>query len=372
MFRKLLNKKNVKSLIILIWLTLFLYSSSGEKGTLIENVAIPVGIAYDIIKISPVNHILTISMFAEGGKGAAHNISVESPSIAEVRQLVSLKEGKKVLYGFERVFVIGEREAAFGIENILDIWLTRTLINDRAYVAVSNGKACDIFMPNNASIENPGMYIEDLLKNANEYNFFSKKLTVTDTLINTSSEGRTLILPLIENKGEGPEIIGLSIFDGDKLMYKTDIDEAKFINLMSFNKVKGLLTLQKDSEAEANIYCRSNRRVKCYKEDNKYRFVIDLKLKGEIVSNEIYEDLNKNPESIKQFKKDVEELVLKNCNKYIDKIKGQYRIDVLSLGQTAAAKYGREKGIDWNKVISEADIKVNVKVEITKQGRGDY
>lgn len=372
MFRKLLNKKNIKPLILLICLTLFLYSSSGEKGTLVENLAIPVGIAYDIIKISPVNYKLTITMFAEGGKGAARNISVESPSIAEVRQMVSLKEGKKVLYGFERVYIIGEREAAYGIKNILDIWLIRTLINDRAYVAICNGNASDIFLPNNASIENPGMYIEDLLKNANEYNFFSKKLTVIDILINAASEGRNLVLPLIENRAEGPEITGLSIFEGDRLMYKTDMEEAKFINLMSFNKVKGMFTLQKDSKSDANIYCTSNRKVKCYKEDGRYRFFIDLKLKGEVVANELYEDLNKNPESIRQLEKDLEEQVLKKCNKYIEKIKEQYGIDVLSLGQTAAAKYGREKGIDWNKVVSEADIKVNVKVDITKQGRGDY
>lgn len=38
----------------------------------------------------------------------------------------------------------------------------------------------------------------------------------------------------------------------------------------------------------------------------------------------------------------------------------------------AAAKYGRETGIDWNEEVSNADIKVNVVVKIDKIGTGQY
>ena len=38
----------------------------------------------------------------------------------------------------------------------------------------------------------------------------------------------------------------------------------------------------------------------------------------------------------------------------------------------AVAKYGRETGVDWDKEVSNADIKVSVKVKIDKMGIGQY
>ncbi len=57
---------------------------------------------------------------------------------------------------------------------------------------------------------------------------------------------------------------------------------------------------------------------------------------------------------------------------FINKIKSDINIDILNLGSVAAAKYGRETGIDWNKEVLNSDIKVNVKVKVDSQGRGDY
>ncbi|WP_369700401.1 hypothetical protein [Clostridium estertheticum] len=45
---------------------------------------------------------------------------------------------------------------------------------------------------------------------------------------------------------------------------------------------------------------------------------------------------------------------------------------MLDLGRIAVAKYGRSKGTDWDKVISNSDIKVNVKFTVDTQGRGSF
>jgi Ger(x)C family germination protein len=366
------QNQKLKLLIMLICLTLILYGFTGEKGDLIEKLAIPLGIGFDIESESPVKYKVTFEVYTVDEKTINYITTTESSTLGETRELRSAKLEKKVVYGLERVYLIGEKKASFGIRNILDLWLVTPLVNDRAYVAVCNGKAFDTIKSNFNSIASSSKYIEGLIKNSYIYNFFPKRFVVIDILSAADSEGKTLLIPYIEIGAEGPEITGYGIFSEDKMKIRTSLNEAKFINLMTFNKVKGIITVQPESKAYANIYCESRRKVKCYKENNKYKFVIDLKLKGEVLSNGIYEDINTNTESVKQLEKDVEEVVLKECNKYIDKVKKQYGLDVLSLGQTAAAKYGRDKGIDWNKTVNESDIKVNVDVEIVKQGRGEY
>ena len=64
--------------------------------------------------------------------------------------------------------------------------------------------------------------------------------------------------------------------------------------------------------------------------------------------------------------------IKKDCKDFIEKIQKQYKIDVLNLGEVAAAKYGRHTGVDWNEVVSNSEIKVNVKVKVEGNGRGDY
>jgi Ger(x)C family germination protein len=369
---KVLQNHKLKTLIILICVVIIIYASIGEKRELVENLAVPLGMGFDIESESPANYKITMEAFTEDDTAISHITASESPSLGEIRELRSTRLQRQVMYGLERINIIGERQASFGIKNILDLWLVTPVINDRAFVAVCTGKAYDIMKSKFSSITSSSNYIGDLINNSYVYNFFPRKFAVIDILSTVDSEGKTLLIPYVGIKEDAPEISGYGVFNRDKMKIKTNLEEAKFINLMTFDKVNGVITIQKDSRAYANLYCKSIRRVKCYKENNMYKFVIDLRLKGEVISNEIYTDINTNAAAIKQLEKVAEEVVLKECNKYIEKLKSEYQLDVLSLGQIAVSKYGRDTGTDWNHVVSEANIKVNVKVDIVKQGRGDY
>ena len=68
----------------------------------------------------------------------------------------------------------------------------------------------------------------------------------------------------------------------------------------------------------------------------------------------------------------MENSVKKMCTEYINKAKNEYKTDILELGRVAAAKYGRQVGVDWSKVVSESNIEVDVKVTVKDEGRGAY
>ncbi|MFL0197997.1 Ger(x)C family spore germination protein [Clostridium sp. WILCCON 0269] len=367
--------KRFKVFLLIIIIFMFIISFIGVKGSMIEDLEIPVGTGADIEKESANTSYslpFLVYSFQDGNTVTSDTFTGEGASVGGTRQNRQLKEGKKSMIGLNRIFLFSEQSASFGIKNYLDIWLNNPAINDRALCAVCKGKAEDMFKYKIKGYSNSAEYIEGMVKNLSEYNFFPMQYSLTDLIVREDAEGRNILLPYIEINNDAIETTGLAVFRGDKMIGKADINETRIINILKENRVKGILTLQKDSKKYINCYTYSKRKAKCYKENGKYKFIIDLNLKGNIISNELYNNLNANPQVLKKFEKDMNNYVDKMCNKTINDIKCKYKTDVLDLGRIAAAKYGRGTGTDWNKAVCNSNIQVNVKFTVDSQGRGDY
>lgn len=373
-----MNKKVYsKTFIYLVIASIFLYGFLGPKGELVENLEIPVAVGIDLEKKSENNVTYAIPIAAylfETQEVDSDVLTGRASSIGETRESRQLEANKSFLLGLERIFLLSEEYAQFGIRTLTDILVNNPQINDRSFVVISKEKSEDILKHKIKGYANPAEFIEGLVKNANQFNFFpDRQNTVMDVFVRIDAEGRTMLLPYIELKEGTIEMTGLAVFKNDKMVLKTNIEEARIINILKENKVKGMLTIQDNSKKYINYYPQSKRKVKCYKENDKFRFVIDLSLNGPIVSNTLYSNLMTEPKVLKEFTKDMEKNLKETCENFInDKIKGEYKIDVLDLGRVAAAKYGRRKNIDWNKVVSQSTIEVNVKVKVDTEGRGSY
>jgi len=354
---------------------IFILCCIGSKGELVENLQIPVAVGADIDKDKDPANIYKIPFlvysFEEQGKVSSNIITGDGKSIGDTRENRQLKSGTKSTIGLSRIFVFSEAYATFGLRTFLDICINNPQINDRALCVVCIGKAEDILKYNVVGYGNSAEFIDKMVTNLQQYNFYPMQYTLIDLIVRVDTEGRNAVLPIIKIKGTNIETSGLAIFKKDKLVGKADVKEAKIINILKENNVKGILTLQKDSQNYINCYTVSKRKIKCDKKDGKYKFVITLDLNGSIISNELYDNLQNNPQLLKKFEEDMKIYVKKMCNESINKIKCEYRTDILDLGLVAAAKYGRETNTDWNKVICDSDIQVNVKFSVNTEGRGD-
>lgn len=373
-----MNKKfNNKIFIYLIIVVIFLYAFIGPKGELVENLEIPIGIGYDLKTEveNAVTYSAPIAAYLFETEEVDSEILVgKASSIGETRESRQLESSKSFLLGIERVFLFNEQYAEYGIGTVIDILLNNPQINDRAFALVCKEKAEDILRHKIKGYANSAEFIEGLMKNSKQFNFFPEhQSSLMDVFVRVDAEGRNTLLPYIELKNKNIELTGYAIFKDDKMVLKTNIEEAKIINILKENKVKGMLTIQDNPKNYINYYAESKRKVKCYKENDKLKFVIDLSLNGPIVNNTLYLNLVSDPNVLKKFTKDMEENLKETCQSFINnKIKGEYKVDVLDLGRVAAAKYGRGKNIDWNKVIPQSIIEVNVKVKVDTEGRGNY
>lgn len=368
---------NKKTLYLLIF-TLFLYMffKSNNVFVPIENIDIAPGVAVDVEERSDgnINYTLPISVYQfKENEGILLKIHpAEGKTVGDARQDRQLSQNKKFLLGLEQVFILGERFAKMGINPWVEIVFANPNSNDTAYLTVTNEDVTKLLRMDIEGGANPSEYISEMLKSSKEFNFFSNNYKVMDMFIRIGNEGRNFVLPYTEIVNGNPKITGMAIFKGDKMVDKINIEDARAMNIMRENNVRGLMTICKNEKQSIDFYGTSKRKVKCEKVDGKYKFYININYTGDIISNTINPEIRDNPKAIKEFEDEMAKQAEKECYDFIDKMKNELKTDCLELGMYAVAKTGRHTGIDWNEVVVNSEIEVKVKVKVDRQGRGIF
>ncbi|KZL92764.1 Ger(x)C family spore germination C-terminal domain-containing protein [Clostridium magnum] len=369
-----MKKTNLFALIVIFFTFIFLGLDLNRVP--IEDLSVKAGGGFDIEKTSGGNVIYRIPNVVyifEENKPVSNKILIGTAStVGETREDRANRLDKKEVSGHEKCYILSDKVASYGIKPILNLLYKDSQLNDICIFVVCKGETLPYLQYNAQGYSTSLEYIEALINSSKYYNFFSVDYDATNVFVRVGAEGRNLILPYIELKESGPEIAGSVIFNKDKLAAKLDMKNTKIANLLRYDDVKGLLTIQKSPKEYVNFYATSMRKVRCKVIDGKYNFFIDLNIKGEPISNEMYKDMITDLPQMEKFEKDMALEVEKMCNDFIEKMKYGYKVDCLELGRVAAATTGRRTGEDWNKVIVNSNITVNVSMHVNLHGRGDY
>ena len=378
-----------KKTITNIFLVLLIGSVYSEKLKIVpmEEFNIPIAIGGDINKElnGDVQYDVSYSIYdfkkkAGGGGSTTKKEDVteqissilkgKASSIGETREERELKSSKPSLSGIEKITILSEEQASYGILNIINLYFINAKVNDRGIFAICKGKAEDILNFKVDGYPSSADYMEGMIRNATSYNFLSKDYNLLNIYVELDSEGRNLVLPYLEVKDKNIIFTGMALFRGNKMAYVLPMEEGKIMNMLREKKGKGILSLQESPDKYISYNTVVKKKVKCNKIKGKYEFSIELDFQGDIVNNTLFKDINKENE--KQFEELMVKKIEKMCNNFLEKMKNIYKVDCLNLGMVAAAKYGRDTGVDWNEEVSNADIKVSIKVKIDKLGIGQY
>ena len=384
--------KNKKIVIIFLVALIGLVYAEKSKVISMEELYIASGHGYDINKDlnGKVQYSIPFSVyeFKEKGKvdvgGTAGNatnikevseqssniIKSKANSIGQASEERQLNSSKPIIVGTEKIAIISEESAGYGILNIINMLFSNATTNDREIFLVCKGKAEDILAFKVKGYPSSADYMVGMIKNAANYNFLSNNYTLMNIYVALNSEGENLVLPYLEIKDRNINFTGMALFKGNKMAYVLPMEESKIMNMIRVEKGKGILSLKEGADKYINYDAMVKKKVKCSKRKEKYEFVIDLDFQGDIINNTLYKDMKKENE--KEFEELMEKKIEEMCNGFLDKIKNVYKVDCLNLGMYAAAKYGRETWVNWDEIVSNSDIKVNVNVKIDKFGIGQY
>lgn len=371
-------KKMKLKIIILICVVITAFFSLGlDKQQPLEEMNVISGVGVDLdVRSNIPYHIVPFSVYLleppdKMESGLRPGTALTYGGTRQTRQLI---DDRQSLLGLEKVLIISESQAVYGLKDLLDILLRNTHLNGTAFVVVCKGKAADMLDKKIKGYASSSDFIAGLIRNTVYYNFFSAEYKVNDLIFTVDSEGRNLVVPYIEvtEEGEGIKVTGMALFKKEKMVEKIDVDELRIMNIMRENNVLGTLSIWKGPTDYIDYYATSKRKISCTKKGDKYKFTININLKGDLVTDTLYKDLQEDPAKNAKFNKEMAEDVKKRCDDFISKMQNEYKVDCLQLGQIAVSKYGRHSGVDWNSIVCNSEIEVNVKVKIEKTGRGDY
>ena len=365
--------------VMFLFSTTFLVFFGGEKmkSLSVEELDIYTGVGLGINKYGEADTKYRIPAILNAYKldGSVERVisTGVGSTIGKTRQDRDNKIGHKLFFGLAKLYLIEEEYARFGIRTLMDVTFKNPAINNNLYVVVCKGRSEEYFRRDIPGYDNSADYISDMIKNSVNYNFFkADNYMFKNLVLSMDAEGKNVVSPYIELMEDGIKITGMVVFKRDKLAAILDMKDTKIMNMLRENKVNGILTIQKDSQKYINYESESKRKITCAKIGDKYTFTIDLDLKGEIINNELYKNMAAKIEVTEKFEEDMAKQVKEMCTGFLEKMKNRYKLDCLQLGWVAAAKYGRDTGVDWDKVVSNSEIKVNVKVHVDKIGRGQY
>lgn len=367
-------KRYKTALMVLGIVLLYFLLSSDETITPAENLNIPSGIGTDLIfEGNEKKYLVSASVYTFNKEKDISAIIIEGlgTNIGETRETRQIRSNQKSMLGLEKIILLNEDLAKNGIGSLVDILFSNQNISDMAYVAIVKGKALDMLKLKVSDFPTSSDYIEGLIEASKIQNFYSDNYKVLDMYVRIDAEGRSLVLPYLVIEEGKPIINGMALFSNDKMMKYVNLQETKILNILREDKVQGILSLNRGFDKFVSLYGKSERKVSCEKKDGKYSFTIDVKYKGDVVTNTIFNDLLSSPEKVAQVEKELSKELTSMCVE-CTKMMQEARLDCYELGRVAAAKFGRGTGVDWGQVVSESDIQINAKVEVDKFGRGFY
>jgi Ger(x)C family germination protein len=342
----------------------------------VESLEIISGAGYDVVKGTDgqITYTVPLSTYVfESDNKITEEMKIGNGStIAQTRGDRQKKSDKKFLLGLEKVYVISEDYARLGIRSILDVLFSNPQVNDMGTVVICKGRAEELLRYQIKGYPTSADFIDGMINNAQGFNFFSNNYKLMDVFMRIDSEGRRAVIPYIELKEKGPEVTGFSLFSKDKMMDIIDTKQGEILNLLREDKGSGSIQLLKDASNYVDYYSKAIRKVKTSRDGERYNFDIDLSFEGDIISIEGLPSVIDNPELKKKLEKELAHKITAMCDEFIEKMKNEYKLDLLDLGRVAAAKYGRHANKDWDKIVCNSNIKVHVKVKIEKEGRGNY
>ncbi|CUP62093.1 Ger(x)C family spore germination protein [Clostridium baratii] len=363
-------------IIILFFVLTFLVSKflNSYSFTNIEDVDFVVGIGFDVTKDLDRNiyHVpMSIYNFTKENSVSTYLIESKGETPLQARLDRQAHSGRKFSLGSEKIYIFSRRLCETGLAVPLDGLLNNTQVTNRGLVLTTSQDPKEILSFNVEGYPSSSHYIENLIKSLNSFSYFSKPETLRDAYIENTREGSKFLAPNIDIVDGKLQLTSLSVLDKGKLVGSVPIDNIIYLNLLRNPEGTALLTYLEDNNNTISTENIFKRKIKCKKSGDSLSFDIKLDIKGKIVNNNYLSTSDFTPEQKLELEEKISDYIKTGIEDFITSMKTTYELDLLNLGNVAAAKFGRNKVANWDEEILESDINVSVNFKITKLGIGN-
>ncbi|PGS55447.1 Ger(x)C family spore germination protein [Bacillus sp. AFS041924] len=353
-----------------------LFLTSCGTSNVIEDLAILQAGAYDLSE-SDENPIKTTVLFptvSKEGTFGTQTLTANGKSthdtFTKLQNLTNLK-----LVGGQGTIIFGEKLAKKGLINVIKSFSRDPEFGTRVKFAIVEGKGEDLLKKKIPSIPDNSEYLYTFMEKLGRQN----KILNTDKhrfLRDYYDDGIDPVLPVFSYEGENIELKGLGTFKGDQYVSQLSLSEIQILDFLSGNINNGSLMIsildekkgKNDQLLISNINSENDKKVNGRKSNN-MTVIINLDLKGSILEYSGTMDISKEIYQ-RNLEKQVENYLVTSSKKLITKLKKD-QTDSIGIGTLIrnSVSYKKWNKMDWNKIYSDLQIKVNVNVDLINTGK---
>lgn len=347
-----------------------------------------------------------------GGGGNSTSITtVEVPTIYSGINMANTYISKEINFSHAKIVVFSEELAREGIHKYIHAMVRERQFRGNMHVAVARGSAEDYIRNVTSALEpNISKYYEmnldaykytgftsntqlinfylfeectcrqayATLVGVNKYqkssDFTNEKSTYKDKGYDHPFEGDFYAGDLPKTYDVKSELMGLAVFDGDKMVGELDGEETTYQLMLYGNFEQAYITfsdpLKKDSFVVLNI--KQSRQVKHYTEivDNKPQISATVRLEADIVS--LQSGINyESMENMKVLENAVQGFLKKGMLRFLDKTKAM-NADVCGFGRNLKMRYllwnDWTKKVHWLDKYKYSSFNISVDLKIRRPG----
>lgn len=293
-------------------------------------------------------------------------LKTKGKTVHEALNNISLISSKKVYIGHNKLFIIDEKIAKEGIEQIIDFLMREPESHKQFQVLIAKNKTLNI-------LENiPAKDILLLLEVASKQKGNITKVTYDELLSNIHKVGIEPVIPVIElNDTNKITLIGMSVFKGDKLLGYLNYNESLGFNLIRNNVKKDVISFKCDSNNYGSFEIVTLNTSFSIKIVNDNPFV-NIDTIGSLYLSEINCDLDisKNSER-KKLMGIINQQMKEIIKNTIETVKNEYNTDIFGFGYYLYQnnyQYWKNNHSNWNNLFKNIAYKINVDLNISKKG----
>lgn len=340
---------------------------------------------------------VTLQIFSPGGgengidvsKQNAKLITADGKTISDAIRTATLKQGKQIFYGHNRLLIIGKQVAQDGIQDVLPFFNNGYESRPSTNVMVAEAAAEEILAANIEQGIVPAESLQNMVENHTE-NAGVIKTRLIDIIEAVYDPSRSVAIPtvrLIEDKDDGESsdengvetthavmMDGTAVLKNNRLVGMLTEDETRGLSFLTDKVTRTLVVFEYgDSKGSGMISIdvyESNTRTEIAEEQGKAVLRASVKAKGRF--NEVgLEERFFKEEDFKALEQQAELLVGKECEAVFAKAAQEYKSDIFSYGKLLM---NRDKDLwfglkaQWPDAVADIKLEVSVYLDLDRTG----
>lgn len=326
-------------------------------------------------------------MNKQSKKSPTELVTTSGDSLFEAVRNNAKKFDRLSYFSHVRVFVISDKVAQSGINDVMDFILRAHQLRNNMWLMVAENKEAREVLATNCGIENIQAYhLEGLIRGKiiNTEISSSKVLDIVKKIQGNGINPTTGAFKIVDEKSQPTaednpsvrrclKLSDTAVFNKDKLVGYLNSSETRGFNMIMGNTKTSAVRVP--SNKNENKYTSIEiKKVKSHIKpqvlDGKISFIINIKVQGnifEVADNTDVSELEEFYKLDNKFKKAIEY----DVNKAIAKIQKDLKTDILGFGSTLYKNYPKEwkkTKEQWNTAFVNIPYTVNVETSLKRTG----